>query len=133
MIELIEVLSLIFLILTLFLSVFVVSGVFVSEFKNETLEKTYPRWRVVILWIALLLGYISGIMNEVLLYQDNMSTLKNVAFVSGFYLISSVIVSYFALKNPIGEDENGQKVHYHNVQFFLILALGFLPMIILSY
>lgn len=132
MLDFLLMISPVLLILTLTISVFVVGGVFVHKFKNSSDEKTYPRWRVLVLYAGVLCGYISGLIYEIALFNDDMSSLKNLVFVSFFYLASAIMVSFFAFKRPIGEDEDGQKIDYRSVQFFLVLALGFLPIILLS-
>lgn len=128
----IETLSAVLLIITLIVSLFVVSGVFINKFKGADSETTYPKWRTRLLYAAILCGYSSGVLNEIVLFQNDESSLSNLIIVSLFYTVSTVLVTFLAMKKPIQEDENGQKVDYRNVQFFLVLILGFMPIILLS-
>lgn len=128
----IETLSAVLLIITLIISLFVVSGVFINKFKGEDSETTYPKWRIRLLYAAILCGYSSGVLNEIVLFQNDESSLSNLIIVSLFYAVSTVLVTFLAMKKPVQEDENGQKVDYRNVQFFLVLILGFMPIILLS-
>ena len=128
----IETLSAVLLIITLIISLFVVSGVFINKFKGADSETTYPKWRIRLLYAAILCGYSSGVLNEIVLFQNDESSLSNLIIVSLFYAVSTVLITFITMKEPVQEDENGQKVDYRNVQFFLALILGFMPIILLS-
>lgn len=127
----IETLSAVLLIITLIVSLFVVAGVFINKFKGGDSETTYPKWRTRLLYAAILCGYSSGVLNEIVLFQNDESSLSNLIIVSLFYAVSTVLITFITMKT-VQEDENGQKVDYRNVQFFLALILGFMPIILLS-
>lgn len=127
----IETLSAVLLIITLIVSLFVVAGVFINKFKGADSETTYPKWRTRLLYAAILCGYSSGVLNEIVLFQNDESSLSNLIIVSLFYAVSTVLITFITMKT-VQEDENGQKVDYRNVQFFLALILGFMPIILLS-
>lgn len=127
----IETLSAVLLIITLIVSLFVVAGVFINKFKGADSETTYPKWRTRLLYAAILCGYSSGVLNEIVLFQNDESSLSNLIIVSLFYAVSTVLITFITMKT-VQEDENGQKVDYRNVQFFLVLILGFMPIILLS-
>lgn len=133
MIEILSYLSPIFLIGTLILSIFVVGGVFINKFNNESTRKTYPKWRIVLLYIAMICGYVGGSINEYLVFEDDVSSLSNLIIVIAFYVASTIVITIAMLKNPDGTDERGQEIDYRNVQFFIILVVGLMPIILLSY
>lgn len=132
MIEILSTIATVFLFFTLILTVFTVGGVFIGKIRNDETRKVYPRWRVYTMYVAVVFCHLSGMMNEYVIFSGDLSTLKNLIIGVMFYVVAFIAVSFFAFKNPEGEDSNGQIVDFRNLQFFLIVVIGYMPIIILS-